>query len=501
MNKTRHKRQKYKYHSRKAFNHKKHAKIRKSAKNKQPTNLLFKTVKLYKKQKNKYLDKQNSKPIRVKKQKGGYKPTNNDIDVLENSTLTPQEIIELVDILHMNNKTDAISKLKTLSIDANIRNIIERYLKEENPKEPEGDNKLAFLKVLAQKIGLNAEKIRDDDIENTIATKIQEIKNDPQFKKKMTDAHQERIKKAEASGNQPHKQQPQQSGEDDDTTHAAAVAAQHDLDHQSAEKMVAKEDADVKQPIVTAKVVHDEGGGRGGGGNDDDTSREKTRKQIKEDSDIRKAEFEKQDEDRRKFASEKQVLNRLQRDLKQHNVSTKIFKDPTKLKTLFTFEINTFDDLVNKNNSTIREIMNQMNLNSTEKEKLLNLIKKYKNKKTNNTNDNENDKKPRQKTANVSKLLKEIDDYKIKLANIQLKMKEMQSKKGDRVCFDTTTPDIVKETGKGKGKGKGKVEKGTTVRICVESKNNVKEWAKSVAKGKKDKVITGNTLDVSSKTV
>ena len=45
MNKTRHNRVKKKYHSRKAFHNKKHAKIRKSAKNKQPTKLLFKTVK------------------------------------------------------------------------------------------------------------------------------------------------------------------------------------------------------------------------------------------------------------------------------------------------------------------------------------------------------------------------------------------------------------------------------------------------------------------------
>ena len=69
MNRTRHNRVKNKYHSRKVLNRKKHAKMRKSAKNKAPTNLLFKTVKLYNKQKNKYLDKQHKKPMRVKKQK------------------------------------------------------------------------------------------------------------------------------------------------------------------------------------------------------------------------------------------------------------------------------------------------------------------------------------------------------------------------------------------------------------------------------------------------
>ena len=47
MNKTKHKRQKKKYNSRKAFNKNKYAKIRKSAKNKQSTNLLFKTVTCY----------------------------------------------------------------------------------------------------------------------------------------------------------------------------------------------------------------------------------------------------------------------------------------------------------------------------------------------------------------------------------------------------------------------------------------------------------------------
>ena len=92
----------------------------------------------------------------------------------------------------------------------------------------------------------------------------------------------------------------------------------------------------------------------------------------------------------------------------------------------------------------------------------------------------------------------------------------MQTKKGDSVCFDTTTPDVVKKDEKdkgkkdkgkkdkkkdGKNKDKKKVEKGTTVRICVETKNNVKQWAKSVAKGKEDKVITGNTLDVSAENV
>jgi hypothetical protein len=497
MNKTRHKRQKYKYHSRKAFNHKKHAKIRKSAKNKQPTNLLFKTVKLYKKQKNKYLDKENSIPIRVKKQKGGFQVEEDDIKVFKNAKLTQDNILTIMDILEENDANKAAAEIETLNDPFNeqLKEIIQKYNNSQKRDFPEGDNKLDFLKVLAQKLGLNVEKIHDDDIEKTIATKIQEIRNDPQFKKKMADALQETIKKADAAGNQPHKQQPQQSGEDDDTAHAAAVAAQHDLDHQSAEKMVAKEHAEDKQPVVTAKVVHDEGGG--GGGNDDDTTREKPKKE-KDEKDERTASFEQQDKARRKFASEKQVLNRLQRDLKQHNVSTKIFKDPTKLETLFTYEINTFDDLVNKNNSTIRNIMEKMKLNSTEKEKLLNLIKEYKYKKsnkTNNVNDNVNNKKPRQKTGNVSKLLKEIDDYKTKLENIQLKMKEMKSKKGDHVCFDTTTPDIVKEA------GKDKVEKGTTVRICIESKKNVKEWAKSVAKGKNDKVITGNTLDISAESV
>ena len=70
MNKTKHKRQKYKYNSRKAFNKNKYAKIKKSAKNKQPTNLLFKTIKLYKKQKHNYLDKQ----------KGGYQSTKKEFD-------------------------------------------------------------------------------------------------------------------------------------------------------------------------------------------------------------------------------------------------------------------------------------------------------------------------------------------------------------------------------------------------------------------------------------
>ena len=73
----------------------------------------------------------------------------------------------------------------------------------------------------------------------------------------------------------------------------------------------------------------------------------------------------------------------------------------------------------------------------------------------------------------------------------------MKSNKGESVCFDTTTPDIVKEA----GKGKGKVEKGTTVRVCVKTKNSVKQWAKSVAKGNKDKVITGKTLDVTAESV
>ena len=435
MNKTRHKRQKYKYHSRKAFNHKKHAKIRKSAKNKQPTNLLFKTVKLYKKQKNKYLDKENSIPIRVKKQKGGFQVGDGDINAFESAQLTPDNIVTIMDILNTNDKPIAERHIRSLNeppFNEELKKIIRRYYQEDPRNIPEGDKKVDFLKVLAQKLGVKKY------INMTVAELDAAIKT----------------RKDELNVN-------------GDTSNDEAIA-----------------NAMSDTP---------------GADDDDDTTREKPKKE-KDEKDERTASFEQQDKARRKFASEKQVLNRLQRDLKQHNVSTKIFKDPTKLETLFTYEINTFDDLVNKNNSTIRNIMEKMNLNSTEKEKLLNLIKEYKHKKsnkTNNVNDNVNNKKPRQKTGNVSKLLKEIDDYKTKLENIQLKMKEMKSKKGDHVCFDTTTPDIVKEA----GKGKGKVEKGTTVRICIESKKNVKEWAKSVAKGKNDKVITGNTLDISAESV
>ena len=194
MNRSRNKRQKYKYHTRKAYKHKKHANIRKSAKNKQPSNLLFKTVKLYKRQKNKYLDKATIKPIRVKKQKGG-----------------------------------------------------------------------------------------------------------------------------------------------------------------------------------------------------------KTSEELKEESDIRTANFEKKDKERRKFASEQQVLNRLKRNLKTNNVSSKIYQNPAMLEILFTFNIFTFEDLVGKNNATLDNIMVKMNLNSVEKDKLLKVINDYKTKSTNNNDKVDSKQKKQQK--------------------------------------------------------------------------------------------------------
>ena len=485
MNKTKHKKQKYKYHSRKAFNHKKHVKIRKSAKNKQPTNLLFKTVKLYKKQKNKYLDKQNNKSIHVKKQKGGYQPTKEDIDLLKKTDLKPEQIIDLVDIIHIKDTKNAISKLESLdTINDNIKNVVKRYLKENNPTKPEGDNKVEFLKTLAQKLGLDVTNIDDSDIEEKFNDKIQSIRNNEKgLNKKLANAHKQSV----ALGKQDTEQKSQDTDNDDDN------------DDNSATTNTTKKDTDEKRPLVKDPLINNKDKSKTT--SESDTTKEKNIKKLKDNQDIEKTEIEKKDQQRRRFLSQEQVINRLKRDLKANNVSTKIFNDPTNLNILFTFEINTFDDLTKKNKSTIDTIMNKMKLKLTEKEKLLNLIKEYKKKKINdeNKNDKDNDKIQGQKTANVSKLVKELDMYKTKLANIQLKMKEMQSNKGETVCFDTTTPDIVKETGK--GKDKKKIEKGTTVRICVETKNNVKQWAKSVAKGNKDKVITGNTLNVSAENV
>ena len=75
-------------------------------------------------------------------------------------------------------------------------------------------------------------------------------------------------------------------------------------------------------------------------------------------------------------------------------------------------------------------------------------------------------------------------------------MNDIQSLKGERVCFNTTTPDVTK----GKGKNK-KTEKGTTVNVCVGTKKSVENWAKSLAKGKgKDTIITGNELDITATT-
>ena len=71
MNRSRQKKKKSSNQSRKILKQKKSRNIRKkSAKNKHSTNLLFKTVKLYEKQKHKYLDKHYKKI----KQIGGAPP-------------------------------------------------------------------------------------------------------------------------------------------------------------------------------------------------------------------------------------------------------------------------------------------------------------------------------------------------------------------------------------------------------------------------------------------
>ena len=217
------------------------------------------------------------------------------------------------------------------------------------------------------------------------------------------------------------------------------------------------------------------------------------------------------DEERRRYASEKQGIKKLARDLKRHKIDSKIrtYKNAS---ILFSHNIYSFDDLTKHNDSAINELAEKMNVTGILLDKFKQKIATYKNKSGDNkgksgdnkgksgdnkgkSDDNKGEsgdnkgKSGDNKGKSVKSLLLEIKELKTKLANVQLVMKNMKSQTGSPVCFDTTSPEV-------KGSD-GKTQKGTTVRVCVNTKKSLDEWVKSLDKGQgKDRVITGNDLSV-----
>ena len=198
------------------------------------------------------------------------------------------------------------------------------------------------------------------------------------------------------------------------------------------------------------------------------------------------------DKERRKAASQDQVIKKLLRDLKRHNVSN-LVRNKKVARILVSHKIYSFDDLSKHSSDAIDKLIKSMDISSLEADKFKKLISTHKNKETSDKQDNDETTQKKQKTAkskkSVKDLLLEIKDLKNKLSNVQLAMQNMKSHTGTPVCFDTTTADV-------KGKD-GKTKKGTTVRVCVNTKKSVEQWVKSISKGDgKDRVITGNDISV-----
>jgi hypothetical protein len=199
------------------------------------------------------------------------------------------------------------------------------------------------------------------------------------------------------------------------------------------------------------------------------------------------------DEQRRKNASQNQVIKKLLRDLKRNNVSN-LVRNRKNAELLVSHKIYSFDDLSKHSSDAIDKLIKSMNISSLEADKFKKRIKEYndKNKEKSDKEDN-NDTTKKQKNAkskkSVKELLLEIKDLKNKLSNVQLAMQNMKSHTGTPVCFDATSADV-------KGKD-GKTQKGTTVRVCVNTKKSLEQWVKSISKGSgKDRVITGNDISV-----
>ena len=198
------------------------------------------------------------------------------------------------------------------------------------------------------------------------------------------------------------------------------------------------------------------------------------------------------DKERRKTASQDQVIKKLLRDLKRHNVSN-LVRNKKVARILVSHKIYSFDDLSKHSSDAIDKLIKTMDISSLEADKFKKLISTHKNKETSDKQDSDETTQKKQKTAkskkSVKDLLLEIKDLKNKLSNVQLAMQNMKSHTGTPVCFDTTTADV-------KGKD-GKTKKGTTVRVCVNTKKSVEQWVKSISKGHgKDRVITGNDISV-----
>ena len=202
------------------------------------------------------------------------------------------------------------------------------------------------------------------------------------------------------------------------------------------------------------------------------------------------------DRQRRKNASQNQVIKKLLRDLKRNNVSN-LVRNYKNASILVSRQIYSFDDLSKYNEKAINTLIAAMKLSSKEADKFKKLISSYKNKnkinkQTSNKSDtpkNNTEKQSSKNKKSVKDLLLEINDLKHKLSNVQLAMQNMKSHTGTPVCFDATSADV-------KGKD-GKTQKGTTVRVCVNTKKSLEQWAKSISKGSgKDRVITGNDISV-----
>jgi hypothetical protein len=191
------------------------------------------------------------------------------------------------------------------------------------------------------------------------------------------------------------------------------------------------------------------------------------------------------DQQRRVSTSENQVVKKLLRDLKRNNVSN-LVRNYKNASLLVSHKIYSFDDLSKYNDVAINKLTKTMKLSTTEVEKLKQTISNYKNKETKETKQT---KQTKHNQKSVKELLLEINELNTKLSNVQLAMQNMKSHTGTPVCFDTTSADV-------KGKD-GKTKKGTTVRVCVNTKKSLELWAKSISKGSgKDRVITGNDISV-----
>tara|TARA_B100001059_G_scaffold163586_1_gene163123 strand:- start:3090 stop:3947 length:858 start_codon:yes stop_codon:yes gene_type:complete len=193
------------------------------------------------------------------------------------------------------------------------------------------------------------------------------------------------------------------------------------------------------------------------------------------------------DRQRRKNASQNQVIKKLLRDLKRNNVSN-LVRNYKNAKILVSHKIYSFDDLSKYNSNAIGKLINSMKMSSKEADKFKKLISSHKHKHKEKQEKQEKQEKKQSKKS-VKNLLLEINALKNKLSNVQLAMQNMKSHTGTPVCFDATSADV-------KGKD-GKTEKGTTVRVCVNTKKSLEQWAKSISKGSgKDRVITGNDITV-----